>query len=662
MAGGRRLVSIALVAVCLLPGRAPAEPEDQRELLLFAEPVVSAATKRPMSARAAPSSVTIVTRDQIDRYGWRTLAELLRSVRGFYTSNDRNYTYVGVRGFQRPSDYNDRLLLLVNGHTLNDDIYQNAPVDDQVGVDLEAIERVEIVRGPGSALYGGNPLFGVINLITRTGSTQPGVRALVETGSFGRKRTQASVGHVFENGADLFASGSILDVDGPHELYFPDYAAPQTNDGIARDADGEQAYSFFLHGQWKGFSLQGSANRREKHLPAGAFQTTFNDPTTKTVDERHFAELQYDGELAHALTVSSRVYYDGYNYSGTYVYGGGRRRIKNQDQAFSDWVGGEARLLWTPFQGHSITGGVEYSYHPRVRQFGYDLPTLYQTVDARQSYGAAGAYVQDEWSLCEQLTLTAGLRFDHVYGDVDEFTPRGGLVWTPQDGTTVKLLVGRSFRPPNLYERYYDYSDSGSQSLPNPELRPERILTYEAVVEQRLPANALGTVALYRYDLSGLIEQRESTRGGVALSRFENRSGAEAQGAEIELKMPFGRRGEGHVAYALQRTTADGRSLSNSPRHIGQVGVSQVLLPGLTAGAELIVTSPRRTLGGRLLETARIANVHLTWDTPLSGLTLTAGGYNLFDQTRPDPVGSEFRQDRIPQNGVTWRMQVRYAF
>jgi iron complex outermembrane receptor protein len=209
------------------------------ELLLFDEPIVSAAAKHPQPSRLAPSAVTVVTREDIRRLGYRTLAEALRSVRGFYGTHDRNYDYIGVRGFLRPGDYNDRILLLVNGHAYNDDVYQTAHLGYDFGIDLEAVERIEVIRGPGAALYGGNALFAVVNVVTLNAKDAPGVRPLVETGSFGRKRGQVSVGHTFAGGPEVFASGSVLDVNGPEELFYPPYDRPQTNFGVARNADGE---------------------------------------------------------------------------------------------------------------------------------------------------------------------------------------------------------------------------------------------------------------------------------------------------------------------------------------------------------------------------------------------------------------------------------------
>ena len=113
--------------------------------------------------------MTIVTAEDIRTFGWRTLAEALTSVRGFYTTNDRNYTYVGVRGFGRPSDYNNRVLVLVNGHRFNDNVYDQALVGNEFPIDLALVERIEIIRGPGSALYGTSAFFAVINVVAASG-------------------------------------------------------------------------------------------------------------------------------------------------------------------------------------------------------------------------------------------------------------------------------------------------------------------------------------------------------------------------------------------------------------------------------------------------------------------------------------------------------------
>ena len=131
---------------------------------------VVTASKREQKTTEAPAQATVVTADDIRAYGYRTLADILRSVPGFYVTNDRSYGYVGVRGFSRPGDFGGRVLLLLDGHRMNDSIYDTAAVLNDFIVDVDLIERVEIIRGPGSALYGNNAFFAVVNVFTKRAS------------------------------------------------------------------------------------------------------------------------------------------------------------------------------------------------------------------------------------------------------------------------------------------------------------------------------------------------------------------------------------------------------------------------------------------------------------------------------------------------------------
>src|SRR5689334_22849264 len=130
---------------------------------------VYGASKFLQQASDAPTSVTVITAEQIQKYGYRTLADVLRSVRGFYVIYDRNYTYVGVRGFSRPGDYNARILFLLDGHRVNDNVYDGAYVGSEFPVDVDLIERIEIIRVPNSSIYGTGAFVAVINVITKRG-------------------------------------------------------------------------------------------------------------------------------------------------------------------------------------------------------------------------------------------------------------------------------------------------------------------------------------------------------------------------------------------------------------------------------------------------------------------------------------------------------------
>src|SRR3984893_17325777 len=133
----------------------------------------------------APASITIITSEEIQKHGYRTLADILRNVRGFYVTYDRNYSYLGVRGFGLPGEYNNSIALLADGHRLNDNIFDGALIGTEFPVDVDLIDRVEIIRGPNSSLYVASAFLAVINVITKRGRDLSKVNVAGEEGRYG---------------------------------------------------------------------------------------------------------------------------------------------------------------------------------------------------------------------------------------------------------------------------------------------------------------------------------------------------------------------------------------------------------------------------------------------------------------------------------------------
>jgi len=135
------------------------------------EATVAKWLKRPGEAVAADEPIAELETDkvtlEVPAPASGTLAEILETVRGFYVTNDRYQSYVGVRGFGRLGDWNSRILLLVDGHRINDNVLGQAFIGLEFPVDIDLIQRIEIIRGPSSSLYGAEAFFGVINVITR---------------------------------------------------------------------------------------------------------------------------------------------------------------------------------------------------------------------------------------------------------------------------------------------------------------------------------------------------------------------------------------------------------------------------------------------------------------------------------------------------------------
>src|SRR4029077_16247116 len=164
---------------------------------------VFGASERLQPVMEAPASVSFITAEEIARYGYRTLADILRGVRGMYVTDDRNFSFIGVRGFAKPGDYNSRILLLVNGHRVNDNVFGQAEIGAEFGLDPAMFERVEIIRGPASPLYGDGVWFAGVNVMTKTGASLGGASVTLEGGALGSSVARGAIGHTFANGLDV---------------------------------------------------------------------------------------------------------------------------------------------------------------------------------------------------------------------------------------------------------------------------------------------------------------------------------------------------------------------------------------------------------------------------------------------------------------------------
>jgi len=233
------LVAAALCGA-VVPGEAQ-EPQDLTSLSpeeLFALPTQgeSTASKYLNKVTDAPASVSIVTAEEIRLYGYRTLADVLNSVRGIAISYDRNYTYLGFRGLSRPGDLNTRILVLIDGHRLNDNVFDSALVGDEFPVDLENVERVEIIRGPGGAVYGTSAFSAVISVVTKRGGEVHGLEATGSLGTLDTRGLRLGWGTAIGNRLHLLISGSTADSEGQPRLYFREFDTPETSGGFADGA------------------------------------------------------------------------------------------------------------------------------------------------------------------------------------------------------------------------------------------------------------------------------------------------------------------------------------------------------------------------------------------------------------------------------------------
>lgn len=652
------LLLIWLVAVPALaqppatPTTAPPSLTEQslEDLMTIKVDTVSGATKREQLVTDAPSSVTVVTAQEIATYGWRTLADVLRATRGFHVTYDRNYAYLGARGFGRPTDYNNRVLFLINGHRLNDNVYDAVGLGTDFPVDMQIVERIEVIRGPGSALYGTSAFFAVVDVITKKGTALGGVEGSLESASLGTWRARGSFGTSDDRGHDLLLSVSHLTSDGADVLRYPEYDSPETGPGVSIGADGDRASTLFGSIRLGRLAIEGGVSEREKHLPTGAWGTALSQPASQTIDSRGWAGATWRGDVG-AFNLTMRGFYDHMRYEGTYV--------AEDDDAYTehaggDWLIGEVTAARQVSARHRLTVGTEYREHLRQMQ---SIDEGAGLVEDNHQSRQVGLYAQDEIRVGGKVSAVLGARADYWSLDGWSAHPRVGLIVRPDADTSLKLLYGGAYRAPNAYERFYTQSDF----VVNPALKPETLRTGEVIAERYVGGRLRLSASAYVTQIDSLISQ-VAVAGGAT---HANSASARAFGGEFEAERRWvnGLLMRGSLVLQDTKDGATRLRLSNSP---DTLGLFRVETPVVTRRAMLALdwqyVGARRSDLGAIADAYALAN--LTFRVTPRGMrgAIAASVYNLFDTAYADPVGVEFRQELIGQDGRTFSVRFTLGF
>jgi len=608
---------------------------------------VSSASRYTQKIGEAPAAAVVVHADEIRAYGYRTLADVLRSMPGLYVTDDHSWSYIGVRGFSRPGDYNTRVLLLVDGNRANDNIYNQAYIGSEFLVDIDMIDRVEFVPGPGASSYGDNAFFGVINVITKSASSLQGAIVSAEAGSHDSYKTGFRYGQKLDNGAEVVAAVTHYDSQG-RDWFFPEYGA------TAHSLDEERYSKFFAKLHYQEWTFEGGYMKRPRHNPAAPYSSVFGDERMETVDTHAFANAAYNTALSETLQFSGSLYYGAFDYDGIYPYPG----VLNIDRSRGRRAGAELRLLSTALDSHKLMGGIEYQKDLRQLQRNYDESPYLDYINSDQRPHKYGIFLQDEIVLRDDLMLNAGVRYDWYSQFGSTTNPRVALIYHPSPGNGLKLIYGSAYRAPNAYEMFY--GDEAGEYRPNPDLRPERIKTYEAVLEHSFASRWHGTMSLFHYDVENLITQVEDS--GTLM--FMNGRKMHASGIELSADRQWagGARLKGNISYQETRDKWDGSRPINSPRLLAKLGLIWPLPYSWHAGAEVQYTSERRTTFGEA-DAYTLANLTLTRSNILKGLDVSLSAYNLFDKEYEDPADTgAFVQDILRQDGRTFRLKLDYRF
>jgi iron complex outermembrane receptor protein len=637
-------------------GQPAAAAPDALSLEELLEVRVVTASRYSQRAREAPSAVTVITAEDLRTWGHRSLADAIATVPGLYVTNDRAYSYLGARGFNRVGDYNTRYLLLVDGNRMADNVYDQAYVGREFPVDVDLIERIEVAAGPGSSVYGGGAFFGVVNVITKSGAAIDGTNVAASLGTYGERQGRLTWGTRHESGLDVVASMSGLRAGGDHPYYA---AFDTTNDGRPpRDAYQERIGQGFFKASRDGWTAQLVHGGRRKNAAALYPTGDFTSAGYYNEDRLTSASLAREAALGKTTTWTARAFLGRYDYVGNYP-SVPPLASTNRDTSIGHWWGAEARFVTALTPRQRLSGGVDYQRDTRLAQRNFDVDPAASYLDDDRQATRLGAFVQGDFTIAEGTTLVAGGRLDRhsVFGAAA--SPRLALIHALGSQTTLKLLYGRAFRPPTAYEAYY--GSPALQLQQNPGLRAERITNGEAVVERAWSRALTSRVSLFRYRISGLIGQVDDGSGNGLV--YQNAADAHARGVEVAGTWQPGGGTRVLASWSWHEARSEGERPSNSPYQLAKLNVADTAFGDRVRPAlEAQWISPRLDYDGNVVQSLVVVNANVVLPRLARRTFVSLGMYNVLDRKTPVPVSDINSPTTVPSVGRTLRLKVETTF
>ena len=666
----------------------PVDGQARLDATLTRSDEVIAASRVVEEAENAPSSVTIVPRREIVTLAYPNIGEALRGVRGVYLWDDRHYATIGIRGLGRLGGYGNRVLVLYDGHPINDNWIGSSFTGFDARTDLADVERIEVVRGPGSALYGANAFSGVINVVTRYRDVPPGAEVGVSTALDGVARARARADARLGKDSGMWASMSVGRSRG-RDFFFPEFVAATPPDvaGHARNVDGFTSGTLQGRAYWKWLTVQYFGHSYTKHLPAGAFETLIGDERTRQRDARAFVEARADPEISRAVALMTRLHWNHYRFNGYYARDPMDFGLE-VDTFRGSWVGLEQRVIVGPSDPFRLTLGVEGQHHYEVEQQAYDDAGFFLD-DTDREFQVGAAYGVVDADVARWLRASLGARVD-VYSTFGaSVNPRAALIVRPYEDGSTKLLVGRAFRAPSIYELYYN--DDGFTQVAAADftdLNPEVIYSVELEHTHRFSPTVSSSAAVFSNYVTDLIGTSETD----PFYYVNSTTPLVVVGGEIELRRDWRQGWMVGASYTLQharfiasesaddlfalRHDPNRRKVSNVPSHMGSLkGAVPIIGRALTAATRLSAEGPRydrfEEVGS---DPQRQTDGAVLWDLVLSGeesrfgMHYALGVYNAFDWRYALPVSEEFEGPQsiplrsIEQNGRTFLASVDVRF
>ena len=684
---------IALITLALL-NSAKADSEDRLEHFLslsFEELVsletsIATASRQPISR--APAIVSLITAEDIKATGAVNLVDALRAVPGLHIRTDPfgNRPLIHFRGSLAVNT-----LLMVNGNPMKDLMWVFGIF--WKGLPASIIDRIEIIRGPGSALFGADAAAGVINVITKTSGTLQGTETGMRVGSFNTHTGWLQYGNQL-NGYDIGFTANLHETDGFSPIIDSDKQSSQdqafaTNASLAPSE---------VHYGWRSEDLRFSVARGDWKIMAdymghsdiqtGMTGTAVIDPVTVASDSRYNIDLLYSNDsLFQDWIINADVGYEYLDYdsgegfqerppgytdaSGAYPDG-----IINQMASSERSLSFEVSGLYSGIDHHVLRLGAGYSIEDlfsveqRVNA-GLDsngnlLPAGGPIVDISDSIYAfapekkrkiAHLFIQDIWSITDDWELTSGARYDKYSDFGDTFNPRLALVWQTTDKLSSKLLYGRAFRAPS----YQQLFSETSRALPNEDLDAEEFDTTELSLSYTASHAIQLTMNLFHLNQKNIIQRVAVS--GLSKDQYNNLGEHSTKGVELEMQWQAAKNVRISTNYALQKQSDDEYRYYLIPERSAYFRTDWQFLPkwNWNFQANWLGERPRPSADPRpALPAYTISDTTLRYDGQQSW-SFAASIRNLFDEDAKEYSTGSLQND-LPLAERSFYLEMQYKF
>ncbi|MCW5803830.1 MAG: TonB-dependent receptor [Deltaproteobacteria bacterium] len=522
---GARAGAEPAVDVADLPPLPPAQDDATRAATVLAatsveEDVVVGAAKREQSLGNVASAVTVISADRIKRFGYRTVSEAIAAVAGVFVQDNRLTQQVGIRGLQIEGGFNSRILILVDGATINEQWGGFAGVGFDGIVSIDDISRIEVIRGPVGALYGTTAFFGIINIVTR--GAGEGTRAWGKLGVHSLQGPIATAGFA-TGGVHKQLRGSVFAMTRLGETL----DVPDIGNGLK--GDGARTLIASLVGSYNGAFAQVRAARSIRDSPFAPYDSDpgIVPPYTLT-NTQLLVEGGYTREVSKRLVVAARGYSNLYKYDDV-IRADGSANFIDVGQASTFGAEVRGRYALDAAGKFGVTAGGEANYN-RTESRAFFVDDTGNAIVVPLDFSIQGAYTEVDGQPTKWLGFTGGVRFDNNSVIDNRLTPRGALFLQKPEKYGLKLLASSGFRNPTAFEGFFA---DGVDFSANTKIRSETVRAYEVVLWARPIAGMSLRLSGFAWDARDVVEQRPDPED-EALLQFQNVGRYVTQGLEVE--------------------------------------------------------------------------------------------------------------------------------